>query len=862
MNSKSRHKLIFSAALVLIAPSLFGHAAIKAKPSLEAQDNSLLLPDGQPDEWSPETIARILDWQQSPDNICRGYYLEPDIVTSYPIPPDYQTQKTTITADQPVFFSLKGTSTLEGNVTVNQPGRQVLANRAYLNRDPETGKISTIDLVGDVHYRESGKLIVAKRSHIDLKNKFASLESAVYRFTKKTNTGILNAWGTLRSGERETSGILNLYHATYSTCPPTTDTWKVKADHLRLDRESGEGTATNTILDIKNVPVFYVPYFSFPIDDRRKTGFLFPTFSFFSPTNGNTISVPFYMNLAPNYDATYTPTLISKRGFQSSLLYRYLTETSAGAFNFDILPDDQVFQQFQQDAFGNFLGVPNEAVFLRHLENDSSTRFSTSYTNYTTFNEHWSDSLNLNYVSDDYYLQDFGNTPISTNADQLLNEADLNYQGQHWRFLGRFQGYQTLHPINEAPIQNQYNRLPELDLDGDYPNQGAGLDYELHSQLINFDQQRNFINDEPVVVGQRYHLEPGISLPLGNLNGYFKPEFLIDETNYQLSDRDLNLNQIGFPASVSRTLPIFDIDSGLFFDRKAQFFNQSYDQTLEPRIYYLYVPFTNQNDIPIFDTNLPPFNFSQLFQTNRFVGLDRIGDANQVSTALTSRFLDSYTGQQKLRMSLGEIFYLQKRKVCDDLTCADDPTINDNNSPIIGELQYNLNPAWSIISDLAWDANHRNTNNSDFNLLYNTDPRHIFTLGYSYVRDGDILNPIANPLVNNVVVPNAEVDNLSRVNVGAAWPITQSWSAIGDWNYNISHSHPQVYIYGAQYDACCWALRFLASRTITAESPNGQNQFVNEFYVQLQLKGLGNVGNNDPSSILASMLPGYQDIFS
>ncbi len=851
---------MISIASILMGAALLCHAAIVK--SVQAQDNSLLLPSGPPDQWSPETIARILDWEQMPINICGGFYREPDIVTRFPNPPNFQTQKTTITADRPVFFSLKGTSTLEGNVTVIQPGRQVLANRAYLNRDPQTGKISTIDLVGDVHYRESGKLIVAKRTHIDLKNKFANLESAVYRFTKKTSNGILNAWGTLRSGEREATGILNLYHATYSTCPPTTDTWRVKAEHLRLDRESGEGTATNSILDIKNIPVFYVPYFSFPIDDRRKTGFLFPTFSFLSSTNGSTISAPFYFNLAPNYDATYIPTFFSKRGLQSNLLFRYLTEMSSGAFNFSVLPDDKVFEKFQQNAARNFLSVPNEAVFLKQLQNDSSSRFSGSYTNYTTFDEHWSDNLNFNYVSDDYYLQDFGNTPIIANADQLLEEADLNYQGTNWRFLGRFQGYQTLHPINEAPIQNQYNRLPELTLDGDYPNEDGGLDYELHTQLINFDQQRNFVNGQPVVVGQRYHLEPGISLPIGNSSGYIKPQLLIDETDYQLSDREINLNQVGFPASVSRTLPIFDVDGGLFFDRQMQFLDKSYDQTLEPRVYYLYVPYANQDNIPIFDTNLPPFNFSQLFQTNRFVGLDRIGDANQVSTALTTRFLNEDSGEQRLRMSVGEIFYLQKRRVCDDITCADDPTHNDNNSPVIGELQYNLNQAWSIVSDLAWDVNRNNTNNGDVNLLYNTDPRHIFTLGYSYLRDGDILNPVANPLINSALIPSSSVNNLNRINLGAAWPLTQHWSAIGDWNYNISHSHPQVYFYGAQYDACCWAMRLLVSRTITAENPNGQNQFVNQFYVQLQLKGLGNVGNNDPSSILASMLPGYQDIFS
>lgn len=797
--------------------------------------------------WPIDSISSVLGWTPGGKNICGGYYEEPAIVLNYPNPADLSKETTTITADQSAYFSQTGVSTLTGNVVVTQPGREVTADKAYVYRDTKTGKINVIDLFGNVHFREAGKLVVAESAHIELATGKITLKNAVYRFAKVTPGQQLNAWGTVQQGIRDSSGILNLTDSTYSTCPPTTNTWKVRAQHLRLNKESGEGRAINSFLDVGGVPLFYIPYFTFPIDNRRKSGFLFSTFGY-SRKSGADITVPYYLNLAPNYDATIAPELISKRGVKLNSLFRYLTPSSSGALNLAILPDDNLFQLLKDQAPALYAEIPNEDAYLSRLNDDSDTRWNVAYNNTSVFDEHWSNIIDVNYVSDDYYLQDFGATPGVVTADQLLNRGDLRYDSEHWHFLGRVQGYQTLHPINEAMIQNQYADLPELDLAGDYPDQWMRLDYHLDSQFVYFDQQNDFITRQPVVTGERYRIVPRVSLPLANASGYFTPQVQLDETVYGLTNQTP-----GLPSSINRTVPMFDIDSGLYFDRSMNFMHKTYDQTLEPRIFYLYVPVINQNDIPIFDTTLPPFSYEQMFQTNRFTGFDRIGDANQVTTALTSRLLDDYDGLEKLRASIGEIFFFHKREVqCNTPLCMPDPTINDQVSPLVGELSYNLDPRWNLTGDLAWDPNRTRTNNGGVNLTYNNNQR-IFNIGYQYVHAGDVID------TNDLESPH---NNLNRLNLGVALPLTERWSAMGNWNYNISHSRSQAYFYGLEYNSCCWAVRGLISHTLIATDQLGRSRYDTEEFIQVQLKGLGNVGNNDPSSLITSAIPGYRDTFN
>lgn len=847
-------KYILFLGLLLLLP-LHGTAAIdyfsaKNLTSLDPKEQPAYFSTQTVDHLSPEDYAETLHWLLL-DNLCGGYYQETAIILN-PVTTDLA-NTTTITATMPSLLSQAGTSILQGQVTVTQPGRQIIADKVYVNRDPKTGKLSSIDALGNVHIREPGKLVVAQKAHENIQTHFGTITNAVYRFTKPVENGILNAWGIARYGEREASGIMHFQHASYSTCSPLHRTWQVKAEKLHLDRKAGKGTAINSTVQLWQMPVFYVPYFTFPLDDRRKSGFLFPTYSY-SASSGASISVPYYFNLAPNYDATYTPDFMSDRGLQHNLNFRYLTLYDVGNLNFSILPDDHAFAHFQETAAASYANVPDEDVYLRHLDNDSTTRSSINYMDSSVFNEHWNSSIVANYVSDDYYLQDFASTPAAITTDQLLNEADVNYQSEHWRWLWRVQGYQILHPINAGPVEDLYTRLPEMDANADYPDQDFGLDYQLTSQFVNFEHSNDFLTGTPVVDGQRYRVTPSIHLPIANMSGYFTPQLQWDNTQYEL------YNQMPLESNeITRSLPIFDIDTGLFFDRETEWFGHHFRQTLEPRLFYLYVPFESQNDIPLFDTNLAPFSFEQMFQTNRFTGEDRVGDANQITFALTSRFLNDENGEERLRASVGGIYLFQQHKVfCNDsISCSPDPTVNEKLSPLAGELSYYLTPLWNIIGNIAWDPNRTHLEDESVNVIYNHDKK-VLNVGYYFVSGVDMTAEPTVPVFN----PVNTVD-LNRVNIGFAWPLPMSerWSAIADWNYNISQHYTQVYFYGIQYDSCCFAARLVNSHTFLSIDQAGNTHTDNEFYVQIQLKGLGNFGYNNASGLLSSALPGYRDQF-
>jgi LPS-assembly protein len=296
---------------------------------------------------------------------------------------------------------------------------------------------------------------------------------------------------------------------------------------------------------------------------------------------------------------------------------------------------------------------------------------------------------------------------------------------------------------------------------------------------------------------------------------------------------------------MARITPIFSAENGLLLNRQVKLFHTSYLQVLEPKLFYLFVPEKNQSDIPLFDTTLPPFDFSQLFRTNRFSGIDRVGDANQVSFAVITRLLDSNSGQEKLRAGLGQMYLFHYHDICLNEDCTLDPLASNKLSPLIGEMQYFINSSWNIGANLGWEPNSRSINNTSFNLQYLRDKDHLINLGYNFIRDGD--------------TDLAEITNLDRINLSVSWPINTNWKFLGNWNYNLSHSYPQTYFYGLEYESCCWAVRIVQNHSFLGQDLNQRTTFNNTFYLQFLLKGLGNFGNSDTGTLLTNSIPGFKD---
>ncbi len=874
-NKQTIPTLILSSLLITVpvTPAFAGLHFIHHKHQSSTYPNGYL--KRNPYYLSRQEIADLIGWKPDPcaDNFCGGYYLEP--VLFYKQKKQYAPNEAPVhlTADK-TELSQVGPSALSGNVVVTQPDRRVEADSVYINRDPDTGQLSTLDAYGKVVLREPGKLVIADKAHIKLDDRSGSLSDVVYRMTfgnvieprspvpipaKEVKLEDTTAWGIAEKVIRRDSGVVDIINGTYTTCPPTEHTtWMVKADKMILDRDAGRGTARNAKLYFEDKPILYSPYFNFPLDKRRQTGFLFPSMGH-STDSGYEVSTPFYWNIAPNYDATITPKFMTKRILQLGGEFRYLTEKNYGNFHGSIVPHDPEFADFKDHLLDtNPPGTPGRS----RLKNEDDTRYFASWQNNTYFNEHWSSYVYLNHVSDDYYFTDLGDDPSQITNNQIINQGTMFYNSEHWHFKTNLQGYQTLHPLDQAPIDNQYRMLPQLVLNGNFPLVGDHFNIDLQNEAVYFDKDKNPGQSMEPVTGSRINIQPGVSFPYYWAAGFLIPRVQVSTTTYDLQNQVRGTDGQRLASNFTRVLPIVDIDAGLIFDRNFNFAGTDYIQTLEPRLFYLYVPYRNQDDIPLFDTDVQPFSFEQLFRTNRFSGIDRIGDANQISAALTTRFLNEDTGAEKMRASIGQIYYFEHRRVnvkdsTEDLVTLENSVPSDTpSSPIVGEIKYHLDQDWSVDSSIAWDPNFGETNNAYTFFQYKPDEDHILNLGYVFLKGGDQLLGKS---------PNSSENDLNQTDFSIAWPIAERWKGMARWNYNLSHTHAQTYFVGVQYDSCCWAIRLVAGREFQylENDANSKNKpvFDNKIYLEFALKGLGDAALNSASGMLTDGIPGFTDNF-
>jgi LPS-assembly protein len=811
-------------------------------------------------------IGEYLGWiNDDAANSCGGYYLAKPMLYSGPAAASgapIENIPVQITAESGQFY-FKGKSTLSGHVVIMQPDKQIFADTAYVYRGT-AGNLQDINMLGNVHIQEPGKLLIADVATVPIKDDTVShfsLYDVIYRVTLRQlqtepmNTPLstphqsssvkesgLIAWGYAKQAEQTAPDQLDLRHASYSTCPPESKTcaWHLTVKDLHLDKTEGRGTAYNSTLWLRHLPIMYLPYFSFPLDDRRKSGFLYPSFSS-SSNNGFSYTQPYYLNLAPNYDMIVSPTYYEERGEYLDADFRYLTRGSTGNFDVGIIPHDQKFSQFQQDAPSKYTAGDQ----LTTLENDSDTRTHLHWLNQTNFDSNWAGNIDYNYVSDDYVLEDLSQNQTSNN--QLLQEGRVNYYGEYWTFEGLLKNYQTLHPINQNQIYNQYARLPELNFNADIPDQISGLDYGIASQFDYFYIAPNPDETTIPTTGYRFNVRPGVNFPNQKPYGYITPGVQLDSTSYQLSHPTT-----GDPSDPTRVLPLLDVDSGLYFNRDASVWGNPYTQTLEPRLYYLYVPYQDQSNLPDFDSTLYTLTYDQLFQNNRFSSVDRIGDANQISYGATTRYIDQKSGMEKMNFSLGEILYFEDRNVslCDTEACQQQDT--EQFSPIVAQTNYFFSRHWSISGDTSYDSDQQNLQNASTTIHYKQDERRVANLGYSYVGDGSFYTDQYDNNTNLV--------NLSQIHASYAWPFNADWNTLGSVDWDTSYTNGVSFMLGAEYSSCCWGVSFMVNQELSGVN-NGQNQYDRVYYVQFVLKGLGAVNTRDSSSLVAENIANYQDNF-
>ncbi len=585
--------------------------------------------------------------------------------------------------------------------------------------------------------------------------------------------------------------------ARYTTCVAPRPDWYLRIDELEVDQARAVGIGHGATLNFLGATIAYSPWVTFPLSNERKSGFLTPIFGS-SGNRGIEVATPYYLNLAPNYDATVTPRLMSKRGLGVAGQFRYLFDAASGEADVEVLPHDRI---------------------------TNTDRYALAYKHNQTLPQvpGLSGFVNLNKVSDDTYFADLADRIAVTSQSTLPREGGVGYNRGPWAFVARVQSFQTLKdPAN--PAVPPYNRLPQLAAAlGD--TELAGFDVAGTSEYVDFSQAAL----QPAGA-QRFFVYPTVSWERQGAAWFFRARTGVHHRAYSIDATP----STGAPAShIDITTPITSVDSGLVFERDAQAFGERFVQTLEPRAFYVYIPFRDQSRIPVFDSAQDDFNFGQLFSENRYLGNDRIGDANQLTVAVTSRIINPESGAERLRVAVGQRFYFTDQRV----TLTEQPRSASSSDVLLG-VDGRLSDAWALSALLQHNLDTGRVERYNVGLRYTPAPGKIIAASYRFQRNvTDILG--------------ASSSRLEQVDVATQWPVAANWTLLGRWNYSIADRKTLEALLGVEYNADCWVLRIVGQRLTTTSTTTSSS-----VYVQIEFNGLARFGTN-PLDLLRRSVPGY-----
>ena len=672
----------------------------------------------------------------------------------------------------------------------------------------ELGRAGDAELSGNVQIRMGQRLLTADQASIDAAQRKVELRGTVEYLDpqlrvhgqggsfQEGGTGNFegaefalldsSVRGAARSARMTQAGLIELEGVRYTACPPGNEDWNLAAGQIAIDQKTLVGTGRDVRIEFLGVPVFYTPWISFPVGDQRKTGLLFPTVGSGSRT-GTQIAVPYYWNLAPNYDATLTTRWYSSRGVRLDPELRYLSDRSRSQLNVEYLFHDQ--------DTGESRGVAQ----WRHV-----TRFAPR----TRL------LIDATDVSDDDYFEDFGIGFEGTSVTFVDRYIDLRHDMDAWTFNARAQGYQVLDE-SLADEDEPYRIVPQVSALGRWPGFAGDLSATVFAEASNF--QRSLGPQ-----GLRLDAEPSLEWRIDRRGAFFAAG-----AGYRYTQYLLDKVEPGADDAPSRALPSATLDAGFMMER-ASGSRGNRVQTLEPRLLYLYVPYENQDSLPVFDTGIPDLNLVQLFRTNRYVGPDRIGDANQVSLGVTTRLLDASRGRQFLSATLGQAFYFADPRV----TLPGEPVRDRSSSDVVAEVDVAAFKNWNARFAYQWNPDETQGERSETFLQYNPSPGRVVNAGYRFRRD-----------------------LLEQVDVSGAWPINNKWRGFARWVYSLQEDKTLDQFLGFEYSSCCWAVRLVTRRFISSRSGDAETSFG----LQLELKGLSSVGV-DNEAFLREAIRGYSSL--
>lgn len=649
------------------------------------------------------------------------------------------------------------TARMTGGVLLRQGDKLAGADAARYN--PANRSLL---LEGHVRYEDRGTQIESEQAEFAYDTGSVRFEGADFSLGNSAGRGAAGAF------EINQQGLLQLDRVSYTTCPPGSNDWLLEANDIDIDTRAGVATAKGVKLRFQGVPILYAPYMSFPIGDARKSGVLTPEIGS-TNRSGKEIRVPYYLNLAPNYDATITPHFMSNRGLQFQTQFRYLSESMLGEINADYLDSDN---------------ISNESRYFVGLQHK------------TQFAGGWRNRIDFSQVSDSQYFEDMGGSLSSSSITHLNQSVSFEYYTDHLAFFGQAQDFQTIDDAIAAEDE-PYRRVPQLLARGLWPDQWLGLQLGFSGELVNFDRAVG-------VTGWRMNLAPEVALPITGPGWFVRPGVRFDYAGYKLGN-----TEPGQRDDPSRGLPISTFDVGVVLERTLK--NSGRVQTIEPRLLFAHVPYREQSDLPVFDTITPDLHLIQLYRANRYLGVDRIADTDQVSIGVTSRILDVSTGRDLVAATIGQIRYLSTSGV----TLPNEPLVATESSDYIAKLSFLLNKNINFDLGHQWGSSSTGTTQSEARIQYAPSTNKILNLAYRFRRDA-----------------------LEQGDLSWSWPLGSKWNFVGRYNFSFRDDAALERFFGLEYESCCWGLRLVTRRHISTRDGTQESSIG----LQLILKGMASVG--------------------
>ncbi|HGH3371944.1 TPA: LPS assembly protein LptD [Kluyvera cryocrescens] len=736
-------------------------------------------------------------------------------------------QPVTITADH-ADGNYPDNAVFKGNVDINQGNSRLQADEVQLHQKQADGQptpVRTVDALGNVHYDDNQVILKGPKAWSNLNTKDTNVWKGDYQMVGRQGRG--NADVMKQRGENRYTILEN---GSFTSCLPGSNTWSVVGSEVIHDREEQVAEIWNARFKIGPVPVFYSPYLQLPVGDKRRSGFLIPNAKYGS-SNHFEFSLPYYWNIAPNMDATLTPHYMDKRGgVMWENEFRYLSQAGQGLFELDYLPSDKVYSN-------------------DHPNDENSRRWLFYWHHAGVMDQVWRFNADYTKVSDTDYFNDFDSKYGSSTDGYATQKLSVGYVVQNFDATVSSKQFQVFDRANS----NSYSAEPQLDVNA-YQNDVGPFDTHLYAQAVKFVNSNSSLPE-----ATRVHMEPTISLPLGNRWGSINTEAKLLATHYNQSNIDSynrdpdNANQLA--SSVNRTMPQLKVDGKMVFERDVEL-TPGYTQTLEPRMQYLYIPYRDQSKINNYDSTFLQSDYSGLFRDRSYSGLDRIASANQITTGVTSRIYDD-AAVERFNVSVGQIYYFTESRTGDDNVNWEK---DDKTGSLVwaGDTYWRISDKWGLRGGIQYDTRLNNISTSSSAIEYRQDDERLVQLTYRY----------ASPEYIQATLPTYSTaeqyrEGISQVGATASWPIVDRWSVVGAYYFDTNTHSSADQMLGVQYNSCCYAIRVGYERKLNgwdynSSNTGGRSKYDNSIGFSIELRGLSsNYGLGTQQMLRSNIMP-YQ----